>query len=198
MPPIPSAVRYRVLDPPRAADYEPLIDFYCGKDRLEKHEVNRTVRRMWARRANPQEAVLLELTHGKDVNGHRPLVGVCGMAQGVLQGVPGVPHGTPGAYIYAIGVDVDYQGEELAKGWRYGNALAQSALEAIFSIFGGSGMPYVFAKVKRTNKGSKYLFDEHGFENKGDHGELLLLREPGLDPAFRREPTWSRQSARSN
>jgi ribosomal protein S18 acetylase RimI-like enzyme len=198
MPPIPTAVRFRVFDPARAADYEPFIDFYCGKDRLEKHEVNRTVRRMWASRAQPQEAVLLEMAAGKDVNGHRPLVGVCGIAYGELKGLPNVKRGTQGAYIYAIGVDVDHQRRELAKGWRYGNALAQGALEAIFNIFGSSGMPYVLAKVKRANKGSKCLFDEHGFENKGDHGELLLLREPGLDPAFRRELTWSRQSAASN
>jgi ribosomal protein S18 acetylase RimI-like enzyme len=165
VPSIPRAVQYRVLNPQAAECYAPLIDFYCGKDRLEKHEVNRTVRRMWAGRANPQEAVILESTSKKDVNGHPLLVGVCGVAAGVLEGVPGVKRGTPGAYIYAIGVDVDYQRRKLARRWRYGNALAQAALEAVSAMFGPGAMPYVFATVKPKNKGSQVLLDEHGFDD---------------------------------
>jgi hypothetical protein len=37
-----------------------------------------------------------------------------------------------------------------------------------------------------------------GFENNGDHAELLLLRERGLDSAFRRSPTWSQPTANSS
>src|SRR5271166_2246112 len=113
MAPMPKAVKYRVLGPQEAERYEPFIDFYCGKDRLEKHEVNRTVRRLWAKCAAPQEAVILEKAAGKDVNGHPPLVGVCGIGQGIFNGVPEVKDGTVGAYIYAIGVDVDYQKRKL-------------------------------------------------------------------------------------
>ena len=192
MPPIPKRVRYRVLSPQQAVEYEPFIDFYCGKNKLEKHEVNRTVRRMWAGRAKPQQAVILERTTGHDVRGHSLLVGVCGITDGKLGGVPGLPNGTVGAYIYAIGVDVDYQRRKIARKWRYGNALAQSALEAILTAFGGQDMPYVVATVKLDNKRSKELLDEHGFDDMGQSGgELVLLRDLGLDPQFRRARGWS-------
>jgi ribosomal protein S18 acetylase RimI-like enzyme len=126
------------------------------------------------------------------VRGHAPLIGVCGIANVKLEGVPGLPNGTAGAYIYAIGVDVDYQRRKIARKWRYGNALAQSALEAILTMFGGQDMPYVVATVKLDNKGSKELLDEHGFDNMGQGaGELVLLRDLGFDPQYRRAPGWS-------
>jgi hypothetical protein len=192
MPPLPKRVRCRVLSPEEADRFEPFIDFYCGKDKLEKHEVNRTVRRMWAKRAMPQHAVIVERTIGQDVNGGPPLTGVAGFAIGSLEGVPGVPTGTNGAYIYAIGVDVDYQKRKIARNWRYGNALAQAALEAILAEFGGEAMPYVLAKVKRDNGGVRNCSMNTGSTTWGGPGELVLLRDPEIGgPQFRRRPGWS-------
>lgn len=139
-------------------DYAPFVDFYCGKDRLEKHEVNRTVRRLWAGTAMPQQAVVLESASQKDANDHPCLIGVCGVAIGNLRGVPGVKGAPEGAYIVAFGIDVDYQKRLLDDGSRCGNALLQGALVEILGMLGASEVPYVFAKVKpKTRAASPFL-----------------------------------------
>jgi hypothetical protein len=139
-----------------------------------------------------QIPVLLEMTTGQDCNGHPPLVGVCGVATGALQGVPGAAE-PAGAYIVAFGTDLAYRKHVLEdQETRPGNALLEGALKTIETMFGGPPMAYVFAKVKPTNKGSKQLFDEHYFDDMGNHGgEHILLRAPDLEPTLRRSVTWS-------
>jgi hypothetical protein len=46
MPTLSGPLRSRMLITPN--EYAPLIDFCCGKDRLEEHEVNTTVHRICA------------------------------------------------------------------------------------------------------------------------------------------------------
>lgn len=184
-------VRFRTLITPK--DYPPFVDFCCGKSRMEEHEVNRTVRRLCAGANEMQQVpVLLELASGQDVNGDPPLIGVCGVATGTLQGVPGAAE-PGGAYIVAIGTDLAYRGYVLEdQATRPGNALLDGALKTIETMFGGPPMAYVFAKVKPSNTASKRLFDEHHFDDMGNHGgEHVLLRAPGIDPAARRDASWS-------
>jgi hypothetical protein len=192
MPTLAGPVRFRTLITPK--DYPPFIDFCCGKDRLEEHEVNRTVRRLCAGATEVQQiSVILERATAQDANGHPPLVGVCSVATGVLQGVQGIV-GAEGAYIPAIGTDLAYRKHVLdGSRIRPGNALLTGALKTIETMFGGDLMPYVFAKVKPPNRGSKTLFDEHGFEDMGNQGgEHILLRPPGVAPTLKRRPTWSK------
>jgi hypothetical protein len=184
-------IRFRTLITPK--EYPPLVDFCCGKARLEEHEVNRTVRRIYAGLTEMQQvSVVLEKHSGRDCNGHPPLIGFCGVATGVLQGLPGAAEAA-GAYIVAFGTDLAYRGHVLEdKIMRPGNALLDGALKTIETLFGGPPMAYVFAKVKPTNKGSKQLFDEHCFEDMGNQGgEHILLRPPGLSPEVRRSTSWS-------
>jgi hypothetical protein len=185
-------LRSRMLITPK--EYPPLINFCCGKERLEENEVNTTVHRICAGIAQwGWIAVVLEKPSEKDSTGHSRLVGVCCVTNQTLQGVAGVEEGAEGGYIGAFGTDLQFRKHVLEDGTRPGNALMSEALKAIQAMFGGPPMVYVFSKVKVSNTASKRLHDEHGFDNTGHQGgEHLLLRPPELDPTFKREQTWSK------
>jgi hypothetical protein len=192
MPTLTGPLRSRMLITPK--EYPPLVNFCCGKERLEEHEVNATVHRICAGVAQwGWIAVVLEKPSEKDATGHAQLIGVCCVTNQTLEGVDGVEDGAEGGYIGAFGTDLLYRKHVLDDGQtRPGNALMRGALQAIEAMFGGPPMVYVFAKVKRSNTASKTLHDEHGFDDTGNAGgEHVLLRPPGLEPGFMRAPTWS-------
>ncbi len=193
MPTLAGPLRSRMLITPK--EYPPLVNFCCGKERVEEYEVNTQVHRICAGIASAGWiAVVLEKPSEKDATGHPSLVGVCCVTNSVLPGVPGVEDGSEGGYIGALGTDLRYRKHLLDDGQtRPGAALMQEALTAIQAMFGGPPMAYVFAKVKRSNAASKRLHDEHGFDDTGNaQGEHLLLRPPGLDPTATRAQTWSK------
>jgi hypothetical protein len=191
VPTLTGPLRSRVLITPK--EYPPLVNFCCGKARLEEHEVNTTVHRICAGIAQwGWITVVLEKPGEPDATGHSKLVGVCCVTSSASPGLGLAGQDSEGGYIGAFGTDLEFRGHLLEDGTRPGNALMRGALEAIQGMFGGPPMVYVFAKVKLANVASKRLHDEHGFEDTGNQGgEHLLLRPPELDPTFTREQTWS-------
>jgi hypothetical protein len=193
MPTVAGPLRSRMLITPK--EYPPLIDFCCGKERLEEHEVNTTVHRICAGIAQwGWITVVLEKPSEPDASGHAKLIGVCCVASSASPGLGLAGQDSEGGYIGAFGTDLEFRKHLLEDGkTRPGNALMRGALEAIQAIFGGPPMVYVFAKVKRSNAASKRLHDEHGFEDTGNAGgEHVLLRPPALEPTFTRPQSWSK------
>jgi hypothetical protein len=113
--------------------YAPFVDFCCGKRGEAEHEVNRTVRRLYAGTTEEQQlAVVLEEASGKRFDGLARLIGVCGVGARRLpevQRVPGLEATAAGAYIVAIGTDLDYHGHVFQdQVTRPGNAFSKVCL----------------------------------------------------------------------
>jgi ribosomal protein S18 acetylase RimI-like enzyme len=180
----------RFLDEPRS--YAPLIDFCCGKGKMPEHEVNRTVRFLYADMTKmDQTPAVLENVSARDVNGHPPLLAVCSFSVKHPLPAQGVDPAWPHGYIVAVGTDLDAQGKKLDDRKSVGSALLRGAFEELKKRLDQESMPYVWATIKTNNDKSARLLDRHGFDPVGFTGEIALAREPDCDPDFTRDLSWS-------
>jgi hypothetical protein len=174
-------------------DYAPLIDFCSGKGKMPEHEVNRTVRFLYAGTTKmDQTPAILENVSAQDVNGHPRLLAVCSFSTENPLPVLGVDPAWPHGYIVALGTDLDAQGRKLDDGeTTAGSALLRGAFEELKKRLGKESMPYVWATIKTDNDKSARLLDRHGFNPVAFTGEIALARPRCLDPDFTRAPSWS-------
>jgi hypothetical protein len=129
-------------------------------------------------------------TSARDSQGYPLLMGFCGVAENILEGMPpeiGVPE-RPGIYINAIGLDLDFHGFYVEDEDGERRSLGAVLLDAALQAAADSGyLPtidansYAWALVREENEDSIRMFLDSGFTKHPPlepRGQGVLLRLP--------------------
>jgi ribosomal protein S18 acetylase RimI-like enzyme len=182
-------LQYRFTSGSDLHGYEPLVNFCCGKARRSELEVNLTARRLYCATAAAQLVVLAERQEGQDVTGNPPLVGTCGLLLRPLQDPPGAAGASrsPGVYINAIGLDLEYKGRYVQQGGErrtLGELLLDVALDVSRTLPKVDSRTYCWALVREDNRASNSIFERAGFQKypPAEAGGQAVLYRAGQRP----------------